>query len=106
MFPAKLRLCVCTDHLPPLTTDVALVSAAQWSAPSNAKSRRNETEAPSEHQVCRRPDSITIIDDNGQEIKITVPEGKNTDYENAFVKGDYTSLMQLAKVNRNLRFTR
>ncbi|KAF5356953.1 hypothetical protein D9756_006379 [Leucocoprinus leucothites] len=82
-------------------------SAAHWSTSSSAAARRDAAETNStEFKDCRRPDSITLIDDDGTEVKIAVPEGENTDYEHAFVKGDYTKLMKLAKINRNLRFSR
>ncbi|KAJ3570849.1 hypothetical protein NP233_g4125 [Leucocoprinus birnbaumii] len=81
-------------------------SAASWSSSSSKKSRRDETEVSREFDDCRRPDSITLIAEDGTEVNITVPEGENTDYETAFVNGDFTKLLKLAKINRNLRFYR
>lgn len=58
------------------------------------------------YENCRRPDLVTLIDENGEEVKITVPEGENEEYEYAFVQGDFAKLLKLAKINRQLRFTR
>lgn len=89
-----------------LTGPASLVSAAHWFPSSRAKSKRNETEASPEYKDCRRPDSITIVDKDGVEVKITIPDGENTEYEHAFVNGDFPQLMKLAKINRQLRFWR
>jgi hypothetical protein len=83
------------------------VAAANWATASAGLLRRDEAvNSITEDKHCRRPDSITIIDDNGEETQVTIPEGENTEYENAFVKGDYATLMHLAKVKRRLRFSR
>ncbi|KXN80677.1 hypothetical protein AN958_08426 [Leucoagaricus sp. SymC.cos] len=80
-------------------------SAARWTG-SAKKSRRNDTEPSSEFDDCRRPNLITLVDDNGEEVNITIPDGENTDYERAFVQGDFVKLMKLANINRSLRFSR
>ncbi|KAF9448133.1 hypothetical protein P691DRAFT_730261 [Macrolepiota fuliginosa MF-IS2] len=79
-------------------------SAAHWFFPSPSK--RDDMEASPEHKDCRRPDTITIIDADGKEVKITVPDGENEEYEHAFVNGNFTKLFKLANINRHLRFVR
>lgn len=77
------------------------VSAAKWFTTANSK---RDEEASPDHANCWRPDLITIIDDDGQEVKIKVPNGMNTEFEQAFVKGNFTRLFKLARISPDLRF--
>lgn len=77
------------------------VSAAKWFTAD--KSKRDEEASP-DYKNCRRPDLITIIDDDGQEVKIKVPNGMNTEFEHAFAKGNFTRLFKLARISPDLRF--
>lgn len=51
--------------------------------------------------LCRRPDTITLVDRTGKQVKITIPDGENTEYEHEFAMENFASLMDMAGVTVN-----
>jgi hypothetical protein len=80
---------------------ISLVSASHWSP---SQSKRDETKNSTDASLCRRPDSITLVDKTGKEVKITIPDGENTEYEHEFAMGNFASLMEMADISRAMQF--